>query len=58
MNTIYVLTVCLGVLWGGMCETTHQFTYPTMEACQFEMKRVNTRNIDGYAYCTAVEKKK
>ena len=55
MNTVYVLTVCLGVLWGGMCEVTRHFLYPSKEACEFEMKRVNARIVDGYASCAPKE---
>jgi hypothetical protein len=48
----WTLTICLGVLWGGMCEQVHQFIYPSEAACVFEMKRVNARSMNGYAKCT------
>lgn len=51
-----ILVVCIGVLWGGMCEVHRQFVYPTEAACQFEAKRVNARVIDGYAYCAEAPK--
>ena len=50
-----VLVVCIGVLWGGMCDIHRQFVYPTEAACKFEAKRANARIVDGYAYCTTPE---
>jgi hypothetical protein len=55
MNSV-ILTVCVYILWGGQCEITRQFVYPTMEACKYDMKVTNSKLRDGYATCTEVKK--
>ena len=54
---MWILQVCIGILWGGMCEQIHHFEYPSQATCEFEMKRANTRLRDGYAVCVFREKK-
>jgi hypothetical protein len=55
---MWILTVCLGILWGGMCDRTFQYTYPTEAACVFEMQKANARITDGYARCAKNEEVK
>jgi hypothetical protein len=52
---MWILSVCIGVLWGGMCERNAQFIYPTEQACIHEMNRVNARVINGFARCNPKE---
>lgn len=53
---MWVLTVCIGILWGGTCDKVVQVTYPTEQSCIFEKDRVNRQLRDGYAVCTVKEK--
>ena len=54
---IYVLTVCVGVLWGGECERTFVREYPTQVQCEIEKKKVTAVLRDGYAVCAPKETK-
>ena len=56
MNTIYMLVVCIGILWNGECEVVRKFQFPTIEACQAEAVRANLKINDGYAVCVEVKK--
>lgn len=53
---MWILTVCIGILWGGTCEKIIQVTYPTEQSCIFEMTKVNKQLRDGYSTCTPKEK--
>ena len=55
MNTIYMLVICIGILWNGECEVVRKFQYPTLEACQAEQVRAKQKINDGYAVCVEVE---
>lgn len=56
MNTVYILVVCIGILWNGECEVVRKFQYPTLEACQAEKARAALKINDGYAVCVEVTK--
>jgi hypothetical protein len=55
MNTMYVLVVCIGILWNGECGVIRKFSFPTIESCQAEQARATVKINDGYAYCTKME---
>lgn len=52
---MWILSVCLGILWGGMCDDMKFFSYPTKEACEFQMKKLNAKASNGYATCVPKE---
>jgi hypothetical protein len=49
--SLTILVICIGSLWGGMCDSYVMTQYPSYDSCVFESQRVNRQRIDGYAYC-------
>lgn len=54
---MWILSVCVGILWGGMCDRIIHIKYPSQQACEFERKKVNGLGVDAYATCFKEEKK-
>jgi hypothetical protein len=48
---MWILSICVGILWGGMCNQFFHLEYPTVQACEFEMNKLNYKLWDGHAIC-------